>query len=238
MKLKFLIFDIWGDFAHFKKYYTTSSPLTFSIPPRTTLIGLVSAILGIKKEDYFEVMKKDKAYIALRILNPIKKTRIGINLIDTKVGWIPVRKSTSTGRTQIKLELLKDPKYRIYFYHKENDVYETFKKFLQQHKSVYTPYLGISEFICDFNFIEETDATSNIIVEDFVEVSSVIPLDEIIMLGLKEGKYFKEKIPTEIETDRVVSEYREVIYEADGKKIKCKIKNGIKLSNGEIITIL
>ncbi|MDI3478645.1 MAG: CRISPR-associated protein Cas5h, partial [Thermoanaerobacterium sp.] len=31
--MKSLIFDIYGDFGHFKKYYTTSSPLTFSFPP-------------------------------------------------------------------------------------------------------------------------------------------------------------------------------------------------------------
>ena len=44
--MKCLVFDIKGDYGHFKKYYTTSSPLTFSIPPRTTVSGMIGALIG------------------------------------------------------------------------------------------------------------------------------------------------------------------------------------------------
>ena len=51
--MKCLVFDIKGDYGHFKKYYTTSSPLTFSIP-RTTVSGMIGALIGLDKEEYLK----------------------------------------------------------------------------------------------------------------------------------------------------------------------------------------
>lgn len=47
---KMLVFDVWGDYAHFRRFYTTTSPLSFPIPPRTALCGLIGAIIGLEKE--------------------------------------------------------------------------------------------------------------------------------------------------------------------------------------------
>jgi len=35
-----LVFDVKGDLGHFRKFYTTSSPLTFSFPPPPTVRGI------------------------------------------------------------------------------------------------------------------------------------------------------------------------------------------------------
>ena len=56
---KIIIFDIWGDYAHFKKPYTTTSPLTYSIPSRTALTGIIGAIMGIRKDKNNETDKKN-----------------------------------------------------------------------------------------------------------------------------------------------------------------------------------
>ena len=90
---KLLVFDVWGDYGHFRKFYTTSSPLTFSIPPRTSLCGLLGSVVGLGKEEYLNHFSKKDAQIALRLLNPVKKTRLGINLINTKGNhWTLVKK--------------------------------------------------------------------------------------------------------------------------------------------------
>lgn len=240
MERKFLIFDVFGDYAHFKKYYTTSSPLTFAIPPRTAIIGLISAIIGKAKEEYLEVMTKDKAEVAIRIINPIEKIRMGINLINTKDGhWVPVRRKNHEPRTQIRFEFLRNPKFRIYFSHCNSEIYNNLKEFLENHKSFYTPYLGISELICDFEFIEESEVEEKLDEKNFINVNTVVPLDIVESFDLEEGKsYYKEKIPTEMKPGRVVEEYREIIYEIMGKSIKCKIRNALRLKNGDIITLL
>ncbi len=82
---KILKFKIWGDYAHFKKFYTTTSPLTFEFPPPPTIIGIISAIIGLDKNEYLEHFQNpDEFKIALSIQNPIKKVRWTQNLIDTK----------------------------------------------------------------------------------------------------------------------------------------------------------
>lgn len=240
MSDKFLVFDIWGDYAHFKKYYTTSSPVSFSIPPRTVLIGLISAIIGKGKEEYLQVMTKDQVEIAVRVINRIKKIRVTQNLIDTKSGyWRPVQRGNLTGRTQIRFEYLKAPRFRIYLRHSVPEIQNSLRSNLENHKSVYTPYLGISEHIADFIFLAECLVEENN-YETISEVHTVIPLDAMIKADLLEPgyKYFKERIPVEMLPNRIVTEYREVLYEVEGKPIKAKVKNALKLSNGDIITPL
>ncbi|HOL21318.1 MAG TPA: type I-B CRISPR-associated protein Cas5b [bacterium] len=235
---RYLIFDVWGDYAHFKKYYTTSSPLTFSLPPRTAVIGLIGAILGYSKEDYLEEMIKDQAKIAIRILNPVKKVRLSINLINTKDGyWIPVKRSSHEPRTQMIFEFLKDPKFRIYFSHTDSEIYNRLKELLESHKCVYTPYLGISELIANYQFVKETEFDE--IVSNCNYVHSVISIDKDVKVEFESGKrYFKEKIPIEMLKGRIVTEYKEVLFEATGQSIKAYNRNFLKLKNGEIIDIL
>jgi len=238
---KFLIFDIWGDYAHFRRYYTTSSPLTFSIPPRTAIIGLVSAIIGLGKDEYLQYMTKDKACVAVRLLGTSKKIRLGMNLINTKDGyWIPVKKGSHEPRTQIRSEFLKDPRYRIYFYHEDEEIHQSLKRNLSQHKSVYTPYLGISECLANFEYVGEIAVAGKPEGEGFSYIHTVLPLDVLLEAKLLEPgyKFFKERIPVEMLPDRIVTEYREVLYEAEGRPIIARVEEVFILENGEHIVPL
>ncbi len=86
------------------RIYTTSSPLTYSFPPRTALSGLIGAIVGFDKEDYFRHFLRKDAKIGCKILEPIKKVRIGENLINTKIA---VKMHLIKNRNQIRLEFVK-----------------------------------------------------------------------------------------------------------------------------------
>jgi CRISPR-associated protein Cas5h len=64
--MKVLVFDITSDYAHFRKPYTTTSALTYSVPPRTAIVGLVGNIIGVKSGGFgksehlgFETCKKN-----------------------------------------------------------------------------------------------------------------------------------------------------------------------------------
>ncbi|MCX7641909.1 MAG: type I-B CRISPR-associated protein Cas5b [Elusimicrobiales bacterium] len=244
--MKFLVFEVWGDYAHFKRFYTTSSPLTFSIPPRTVVIGLVSAIVGIDKNEYLKVMTTDKANISLKLLNPVKKMMLSTNLINTKDNyWSLVKSKNHEPHTQVKVELLKNPRYKIYFSHADNEIYYKFKKSLEEHKSFYTPYLGISQLIADFKFVGEYEG-EEMAMNNLEEISSVIALSNLESLDLSQKdsdiKYFKERLPIEMIVkdgyQRVVTKYDDVVYEINGSNIKAKLKKAILLSNGDIISIL
>ncbi|HOJ31034.1 MAG TPA: type I-B CRISPR-associated protein Cas5b [bacterium] len=235
---KYLVFDIWGDYAHFKKYYTTSSPLTFSVPPRTVIIGIIGAILGFNKDEYLKIMNKSNAKIAIRILNPIKKIRFSINLINTKDGyWTPIKIGSHSPRTPVTFEFLKSPKFRVYFAHADSTVYKKFRDLLKKHECVYTPYLGISELIANFEFIEETEVVEQI--KEYANVLTVIPIDSSLTVEFETGKrYFKDRIPVDMIEGRIVNEYKEIIFEANGSSIKALNNDFIRLKNGNVIAIL
>lgn len=229
MPERVLVFDVWGDYAHFRKNYSTTSPLTYSFPPRTALSGLIGAISGLDKTDYFRAFLRDNADIGCKILNPIKKVRIGENLIDTKSA---VKMHGIKNRSQIRFEFVKDAKYRIYFSHSEDGFYKKLKKLLSNHQSVYTPCLGLSQLICNFRFVGEFEIEKS--EGDIQEIDSVLPGNNIIEPEFENGKeYFSEVMPCVMGEAREVTDYREILFERNGMRIKAKTKEMWELNNGE-----
>lgn len=227
MDNKVLIFDIWAELAHFRKPFTTTSPLTYSIPPRTAITGILGAIIGLDKGKNNNIFNISSSNVAIKILNPIKKTRKNINYINTK----DLKEFRITkGRTQIKLELLCNPKYRLFVNHKESEIYNCLKSNLNQHKSFYTVSLGLSENIANYEYLGEFSYRTIDDENDWKEIDSVYNLTihknsnlaKTDMFDLKNGEYFTENIPGEMSEDREVKEYYEVLFERNGKKLKTK----------------
>lgn len=233
--MKVLVFDVWGEFGHFRKHYTTTSPLTFSIPPRTAISGMIGAIIGLDKAEYLKYFSKNEAKIAVKIESPVKKTRIAENLIDTKSAYMM---SKIKNRTQIRFEILKDMKYRIYFTHTSAELYNKLHQLLIAHKAIYTLCFGLSEHIANYEFIGEMEAKREI-SESETEVNSVIPEKELLKLNFENGKeYFSETIPIEMLPDREVIEYGKVLFEKKANPILARVNNLWRLENGEGIIFM
>jgi CRISPR-associated protein Cas5h len=229
-----VIFDVWGDFAHFRKNISTSSPLTHSFPPRTALAGLIGAIAGIEKDEYQQFTLK-AAKIGCRILGPVKKTRVSANWINTD----NIRTmNLIRARLPTRREYLKDPKFRVYFSHEDENLVKQIKNLLKEHQSIYTPCLGLSEMICNFSYVGEFEL--KLMQEtEFEMVDSVIPLSSLKDHELEDEKeYFTETMPMEMGVDREVTGIEEVLFERNGKSIRAKAKNIWEVSNGEHIMFL
>jgi CRISPR-associated protein Cas5h len=124
-----LIFDISSEYGHFRKYNTTTSPLSYSIPTRTAIAGVLGAILGMEREvadgvypdgafPVQEFFSKANSDIAIQILNPVKKENVAMNLINTagaKEHFYNLSRKNGSARTQIEFELVKNAKYRVFF---------------------------------------------------------------------------------------------------------------------------
>jgi CRISPR-associated protein Cas5h len=235
MPERVIVFDVWGDYAHFRKNYSTSSPLTYSFPPRTTLSGLIGAIVGLDKTEYFRHFLKVDSKIGCKILTPVKKVRIGENLIDTKSA---VKMHLIKNRTQIRFEFVKDPKYRIYFSHSDEHLYKKLKDLLTKHQSVYTPCLGLSEHICNYQIVGEFGRIS--LGEEVQYIDSVVPSKCLLAPPEFEDKkeYFSEVMPDEMGDERKVTDYSEILFERNGKKIKAKAKGLWEVGNDERIVFL
>jgi len=238
--MKVLVFDIFGEFAHFRKFYTTSSPLSFPFPPPPTIFGMLGAILGIDRKEYLETFSFENCKIALQIVNPIKKIRLGLNLINTKGNiWIPLKKKNHDARTQVKTEFIKDPRYRIYFYHKNEELFNKLAENIKNHKSYYTFSLGLSELLGDFQFMGIKEFTEKENGE--IYVSTLIPISLILenKIIFEEGKsYFRERIPLIMNSNRIVERYEDVIFESQGKPIKVKVDKYYQGDDGTNVIFL
>ncbi len=235
--MRVISFKLWGDFAHFRRHYTTSSPLTHSIPPPSTIRGIVAAILGLEREKYPENLSPENSRIGVRLLKPIKKIRFAINYMDTKEGgWVqldfkrlrPVIKKDGHGNprlhTRVRMEFVKDPVYEIFFYHEDTALFREFADRLKAHKSVYTPYLGISECIANFEFLWEKEIEPR---EGFLNIISAIRIEDLNEFNFRSTNnigIIKEVVPLFINSERIRTESVEVLLNPYANPISADIK--------------
>jgi len=235
---KLLIFDIKGPMAHFRKFYTNSSSLSYTFPPRTTITGIIAGMLGRARDSYYGEFSCEKCKIGVSIRTPVRKVIQTVNYVRTKsLGEL----NLSKGRTQIPLEIVLPSedadmvKYRIYFYHAE-EIFYIFREILEKGKSVYPPYLGISEFIAEVEFVDFIGQDKIIKVSDFsipVEIATVINVEQIpkgsLIFEPNSGvplQYVKERMPFEFDSERKLKKTTSYIYEKNHNMIKLNKING------------
>jgi CRISPR-associated protein Cas5h len=214
-KGKVLVFDIWGDYAHYRNIETTTSPLTYSVPTGTALMGMISAIIGLDRDSYYTLLAPEKVRFAIKILRTIKKARINITLVDTSRGFF-LRDIGENPRSLIPHEFVQDPKYKVFVWFESDDLRTKLRGFLKEHKSHYTPCLGTANLIADFAYVSE----SNLERTDHELIHSVARMDNGNLVIEQDKRYFIERIPVYMNQDRVVQDFAEVVYEVNGKPVK------------------
>lgn len=225
--MKGVVFDIEGSFAHFRKFYTNSSSLSYSLPPRTTVEGLIASFLGYERDSYYEKMSLEKLHIAVKKNLPTRSITQTLNYI----------KATSASKlnapdehTQIPFEVITGcdneykVSYRIYAA-SEEDYMDELQDRLVKNKLVYPPSLGTVFFqgsvenVCLCEMLPEEK-------EGYVKISSVVPADEIEGIKLGEYQLVKERMPRDFGANRQVRKSGSYIFELRGKALEVKLKSG------------
>jgi CRISPR-associated protein Cas5h len=236
--MQILILDLSAPFGHFKVPYTTTSPLTFPVPPKTAVYGILGAILGIDKNEYLGYFKDNECKISLGIKNSIKKFHISENLINTKNVKLFSRMNSmkSAPHTQINIEFLKNTKFRLYVYFIDKTIINNLEEKIANHKSVYTISFGLSECIANYEYIGKFSIRNiKSLKKKYVEISSILPFDNISSsedLQLVEGgkKYLKVHLPLEMKTDRELEKTGDFLIETNGKVIKVKLNEYYRIN--------
>lgn len=218
---KVLAFDISARYGHFKVIYATTSALTYPIPSKTAIYGLVGSIIGLsnKDNDYLNSFKEGNCRIAIQVLNPVSTQRININW-SASPGAIKQRKPTL-------VEHLSNPAYRIYFYHNDEELYQKLKDHLKNHTSVYTPCMGLAYLLANFQFKGEYGIEQK--SESETDIHSIIPMSVFNGFGnISNRENFitsMSQYTVEMTPKRYVTRREEVLFDRQGLPIRAKLKN-------------
>ena len=237
--MKVLAFDIWGEYAHYKKIYATTSALSYCLPTKTALYGYVGAILGFEKcgNQYLKFFQPKNCLMGIQILKPIVMQRININLRATLGRVKPKDRKPTT------MEFVYQPKYRIYFHHTNNEIHSQLKKQLENKEAVYTPTMGIASLISNFEYFGEFDAELIQEPSKVVSTQSVIAKKYFISF---DGEALKEKFSEiieqsmyaiEMDLERNVTERDDILLERKAKTIDAFLTQYYQLSNGSNISL-
>lgn len=232
---KCIVFDVWSSYACFRRGYTTTSILSYPFPSRTTIAGFLAGMLGYERDSYYDIFKENNSKIGLRIINPIKKTKINLNYINTKFGFYLQDIKNESKRTQIPVEFLKNVKYRLYVQVDEQEFMKKLYKMITDHKSFYTPYLGISECIANYSKVGTGLFDITHVDGEDVNIDSIILKDKSELIIEKNKQYGVIKSPGFFNSNREVTDFLEYYYEGNGNSLKVKHTDYYKIGDDNVV---
>ncbi|HEA30565.1 MAG TPA: CRISPR-associated protein Cas5 [Leeuwenhoekiella sp.] len=203
--MEILSFKISGKMAHFKKYYANNTAFSFSIPPRTTLMGMVAAAMGWPKDSYYEDLASENIQFAIRVLNPLKKSFHRLNLLSIKSTGDMAKNWSSDfrgegGRIQTPFEIVSawdiakgDVAYQVFIKASDQgkEVYQTIKTHFLRKEPVYNMTLGTANFTARLSDVKmfgekEIEKKSS---EGYILMNSAIPVNMVEDLKFDKEEY-------------------------------------------------
>lgn len=203
--MEILSFIISGKMGHFRKYYANNTAFSYSIPPRTTLMGIVAATMGLPKDSYYEDFASEKINFGIRVLSPLKKSFHRLNLLSVKsIGDITRNLSSDLrgedGRIQTPFEVVSgwdivkdDVAYEVFI--SANDMggesFEKIKNHFLNKGPVYNVSLGAANFMAAISKVKLFKSTEiqEIKEDDFVMIHSAIPINIVEELKFDREEY-------------------------------------------------
>lgn len=194
--MEVLSFDIEGKFAHFRKFHGNNTAMSYSLPPRTTIIGILAALLGEEKDSYYDDFKAENLKIGVRVLSDLKKSFHRLNFLMIK-GSHDFR--GGKGRVQTPFEVVtgndlkKDiVKYRIYLTAGDDDIlYQKLKKKLMSNERHFNISLGIAGFTAFLSNVSEFSGNEIHANDDWIKLHSAGNSDEIKEIDFPDDPAFK-----------------------------------------------
>jgi len=222
---RIIAFDLWGPYAHYKKIFATTTALTYPIPVKTSIFGLVGAIVGFEKSEnaYLKHFKPGDCRIGIQIMRPLAFQRININLRAVFGSMKP-----TDNRKPTLMEFVYQPAYRIFFTHQDHILMEDLKSCLVQRRSVFTPSLGLANLLANFEWVGEAPYLE-IDSGGYVSIHTVIPRRRLVRLNpeftFHEGNRIVEisEYALEMDTERNVLDRDDVILDQRGLPINAEV---------------
>lgn len=186
-----LSLTVRGPWGHFRRIEGNIVKQTYRVMPRTTAAGLLAAVLGIGRDEYYDLFAPDKSAIAIEPIDSLRTVNMPMNTLTTAEE--AMQSLNSRGKVSVKLpdptkprqqhnyEVLVEPAYRLDVWLCDDDRFEELAATLEAGKSHYVPSLGLSEHLASLEYhgtFEISEGSS----EDVVSVDSAAPdvMDDVV----------------------------------------------------------
>ena len=195
-----------GPWGHFRRVEGNVVKQTYRVIPRTTVAGLLAAVLGIERDGYYELFGPERSAVAIEPIRELRTLNMPMNTLSTAAG--DLRSLNARGKISVKLpnptrprqqhnyEVLVEPAYRVDVALADDERYERLRETLAAGKSHYVPSLGLSEHLAELDFHGEF-AVEDGADEEVVAVDSAVPnaVDDVVLdpdtrCGIEESPAF------------------------------------------------
>ena len=238
-----VVFEYAGRFGHFLRAEASVSALSYPVPPRTALLGMIGAVLGLEK-DTPQLELRD-ALVA--VSGPVPKTHWHrAKFRKDPPAALPQKvrkgaKGTSTGEraTLIKQEWLFEPRYTVTACLSEAH-HEEFAARVRERRWYYSPCMGLSEMTARLEPLGEGIATA-LPAGSEVSCSSVARKEGTILDGRRavaasgNGELLailSQRMPRAVTEDRIFT-HEDYLIERSGLSIPLQADDAYEISTGD-----
>lgn len=239
--LSFTISSSWG---HFKRVGRTTTKQTYRIPPRTTVAGMLAAIVGMDRDSYYHIFNDDNSAIAVTPLSDLRT----INIPTVGLGTDPHQDVASTAgnhwstytvtyhdttkdRQLHAYEVLADPEYRIDVAVEDESFYKTLRNRLQEGTAVYPPSLGKSEYLATIEDVETNQNPSRVKLDNTISIDSVVPgslSDTVPQAGVTYGVERSPAVMEQAGAGRRTTRFDDYIYTKEaGQQVEVRSEQDV-----------
>jgi CRISPR-associated protein Cas5h len=162
--LPVIVFHYRARFGHFLRAEASVSALTYPVPPRTALMGMIGAVLGLPKDTPQVALRESR--IAVRGAVPqthwhrvkLRKDPPSALSMKVKRGAKGQKNPAPEMATLNKQEWLFEPDYEI-IASLPGTYHEEFTDRIRNRRWHYQPCMGLSEMLADLEFVSDGKAT-------------------------------------------------------------------------------
>jgi CRISPR-associated protein Cas5 subtype I-B len=216
-----ILFDIKGNWAHYRKPETNNNPLTHDFITKTALLGLMGAVLGTERKEMaqlFPQLSEDLLY-GVCVKTAVKKESWAFTLRYVVDFFQKAPK---------QMEFLKNPENRIALALKgERSAvqFDSFQQALKTQEARFTPVLGLHNCPAELSFVaagEFRERNGEFVTQSFVKDYQLDASKLVSALNTSKGfRLGVERVPTFQDDDfwNPPEKYVRVVYPSEGKEV-------------------
>jgi len=241
-------FHLKGKMAHFRRFYSNSSALTYTIPPRTTVCGIVAGLMGYERDSYYEDFSLENCNITVSLNSQVKKTMQKLNLLMIK--GLNDLNGSKENHSQVPTEFLipqnireEEIDYKVWINFKQLKVQKQFEALLLEEKECYRTNaiscaLGLAHNVGRFEY-EGIYSGENYSTKNSVSINSSVPVDNITEIDQETDQLslIVEELPLEFDVNRSLTTNgkKRILFSRTGIPVRLIVKDHVQLETGEKI---